>query len=510
MVLLILVIPCKITKSQEDSLSKDHYKIFRYPNGNIASEGFLINNKPTGFWISYYITGVKKSEGKWNNNLLDSTWIFYDQLGDTIEKINYYLGKKNGYHFSYFVEEKSKNELKCKELYVNGKKNDDSYFYYPGGNVRKVIPYQNNKKQGVGFEYDPTGRVISITRYRKGEIIVHEKINRYNENGGKEGTWKEFYENGNLKIEKNYTSNKLDGYVKRYNIEGQLVNSIRYEHGEVDVEENSINSEIEIKETYDDNGNLIFQGSFKGKIPVGIHRSFNEKGAVISAKTYDIKGDLTAIGIVLPNGWENGKWAYYYQNGKKKAEGNYINGKKTGKWTFFYINGRVEQTGSYSAGKLSGFWRWYYKTGELLKEEYYIYGRSDGESIEYSVLGEIIAKGNYVEGYKEGKWTYLIGDQKYEGMYVMGQKDGTWKSFYIDEEKLSFEGRYVQGNPEGRHEYYYPDGSLKEEQFYSNGQKVRAWSKYDEYGSLIIVVQYREGLPYKINGVKVNLNKEKS
>ncbi len=121
-------------------------------------KGYLKDNKPVGYWKSYYITGVLKSEGKWLNNKLDSIWIFYDQVGDTIEKINYYLGQKNGYQYKFYKTDNSKNKIFSKELYVNGKRNDKSYFYYENGNVKKLIPYVNDKKQGIGFEYDKNGK----------------------------------------------------------------------------------------------------------------------------------------------------------------------------------------------------------------------------------------------------------------------------------------------------------------------------------------------------------------
>ena len=59
------------------------------------------NGKPEGFWKSFYVTGVMKSEGKRTNFLLDSIWVFFDQSGDTTEKINYLYGKKNGWYYKY-------------------------------------------------------------------------------------------------------------------------------------------------------------------------------------------------------------------------------------------------------------------------------------------------------------------------------------------------------------------------------------------------------------------------
>ena len=87
-------------------------------------------------------------------------------------------------------------------------------------------------------------------------------------------------------------------------------------------------------------------------------------------------------------------------------------------------------------------------------------------------------------------------------------KNGEWKSYYIEEQVLSFKGKYVQGNPDGKHEFYHNNGIIEEERFYSEGQKVKSWSKYNEYGDLIIVIQYKDGKPNKINGVRVNLDQE--
>lgn len=139
----------------------------------------------------------------------------------------------------------------------------------------------------------------------------------------------------------------------------------------------------------------------------------------------------------------------------------------------------------------------------MLKEEFYIYGLRDGEAIEYSKTGEIISKGNYIEGLRENEWIYNIGDQKYIGNFVMDFKNGEWKSYYLTNEVISFKGNYLQGNPDGKHVYYYPNGNVKEEKYFNEGEAIKSWTKYDKNGKLILVVQYKEGKEYKINGVKI-------
>ena len=506
---LVILFTGQILIAQSDSLKSNLvYKQFTYNNGTVASEGFLLENKPNGFWKSYYPSEILKSEGKWKNNKLDSVWIFFNQLGDTSEKINYYLGKKNGYHFKYFDSNESKNKIFSKELYVDGKRNDKSYYYFETGKVKKSIPYLNDKMQGIGFEYDIEGTIISIFRYRNNELILSERINRYNKENQKVGIWKEFYSNGILKEEKKYLNGKLNGYYKIYNEAGELLEVLKYKNGEIDLMTNEFDSDIAIKEEYDKQENLIFQGSYKKNIPIGIHRYFDKIGKVKKSETYDIYGNLISEGIVLKNGRKEGSWINYYKSNKKRSEGKYNVGKKNGKWTYYYANGKIQQVGLYSSGKLSGVWKWYYETGELLKEEFYIYGQPDGESIEFTIFGNIITKGNYIEGLKEGEWYYKVGDQKMTGRFVMDMKDGVWKSYYLEEETLSFEGKYIQGNPDGKHTYFFNDGSIKEERHYNEGERVKSWSKYDENGKLILVVQYRNGSEYKINGIKINLNKD--
>lgn len=504
--LIQVILIANISLAQTDSLNNRKYKRFFYPNGKIASEGLLKNNKPEGLWKSYYVTGIKKSEGVWKNNKLDSVWIFYNQMGDTTEKINYLLGKKNGYYYKYYTGFDHENTIKSKELYVNDKRNGKAVKYYENGAMYSEIPYSQDKKHGIALEYSKEGKIITVIRYRRNEIVVREEINRLNKEGRKTGKWQEFYDNGNVKEERNYSEGKLDGYVKRYNEEGKLLTAIKYKNGVVDLNANDFETGIEIREKYDKQDNLIFQGSYRKEIPIGVHRFFNKNGEVTESKTYNINGKLIAEGIVLLNGLEDGYWTYYYENGNKKAIGGYNYGKKTGQWTYYYPNGKVQQKGSYSNDKLTGIWRWYYETGELLKEEYYIYGKLDGECIEYSVTGEVITKGKYIEGYMEGEWIYIVGDQKHIGKYVMGEKNGTWNSFYIDENTKSFTGDFIHGNPDGKHQFFYPNGELKEERYYQEGQKVRAWSKYNEKGELIVVVKYRDGILYKINGEKVQFD----
>ena len=492
--------------SAQEGIDPNGYNILYYPNGKILSEGYMKNGKPEGYWKTYYTTGILKAEGNRKNYLLDSVWIFYNSTGDTISKINYLLGRKNGYYTEYNTDRSRPEYIgapKSKELYVNDLKEGRSFYYYPDGKIREVVDYENDKPEGTGIEYAEDGRIITIKRYNKGSLVERQKINRYDSERRKDGEWLEFYEGIKVRKEMNYKNGLLNGYYKEYNPLGKLTMTLLYEDGKLVQQVEEKNEEISIRESKDENGNLI-SGPFIEDKPVGIHKTYDIKGDVIATKVYDDFGVLLSEGIIDREGKKEGTWTEYYPSGKTRASGEYKNNNREGKWTFFFEDGKVEQEGSYRNGKEHGEWRRYYDNGQLFVEESYYSGKEDGMYIEYDENNNMITEGEYLEGEREGDWVEEINDFKAEGKYITGLRDGKWK-YYYDDGTLMFEGNYIQGNPDGKHKYYYPDGSLKEEQYYSSGLPDKHWKKYDENGELIVTISYDNGKEYRINGVKIDL-----
>jgi len=491
--------------------SDNGYNKFYYPNGQVSSEGFMVNGKPDGIWKAYYVTGVLKSVGVRNNALLDSVWVFYNEKGNIKEKINYLNGKKNGYYykFEYF---KNKNDsivgyIASEELYLNNKKNGVSLYYYKNHIIKYAINYSNGKKHGTAREYDKNGIIIAIIEYRYGKEVDREIINQY-QDSLKIGVWKEFYPNGKIKREQNYKFGKLHGLVKKYDLSGELTNVFRYEDGILRDTSVTIENDIDIVEKFydlkDDEGNLIKKSSggfIKGK-PVGVHRTYDSLGRVNSSRMYDSNGNLIAEGIVNQEGDKLGDWSYFYASGKIKSKGRYNNNRRVGQWLYYYKSGNIEQKGNFKRGAPHGLWKWYFNDGVLKREEYYNFGLEDGESVEYDEYGTIIAKGNYIEGLKEGKWFYDFYFHTEEGNYKNNFKDGLWNYFYKNG-KIYFEGKFSQGNADGKHLYYYKNGKLKEVQYYIFGRKTKNWEYYDYYGTLIKILTFDNDKLIRIDGVSV-------
>jgi len=504
LIVFVLFISAGAVYPQGNELLSDGYHVFRYPNGSVSSEGLIKNGKPEGYWKSYYVTGVKKSEGKRTSFLLDSIWIFYDQVGDTTEKISYLFGKKNGYYYRYKKDPATGIYLWSKELYAGDRKEGTAYFYYPDGKVQQTITYNEGKKEGLAKEYDKKGEIITLLEYNNDFLISRERINRTDAKGLKQGEWKDFYPSGRIKTERTFKDDLLHGYYKEYDSRGMLTVTMLYDNGAIVKSRVEDEPDIEIVNRYDSDNKLIYSGPYRNNVPVGTHREFSKDGKVSNSFIYNDNGLLLSEGIVDEAGNSNGKWKNFYPDGKILSEGTYTDNRRTGTWKFYNASSKLEQTGSYNNGRPDGLWKWYYDNGAVLREEEYFQGERDGIYVEYSSEGDIIAQGQYTDGEKNGKWKITTGDYTEEGNYIIGLKDGQWKSYYSNG-TLKFKGNYLQGNPDGQHLYYYDTGKLKEEQYYRTGIRQRTWKKFDENGAPFLTITYKDDVEVSINGVKINL-----
>jgi antitoxin component YwqK of YwqJK toxin-antitoxin module len=356
----------------------------------------------------------------------------------------------------------------------------------------------------LSIEYDrDDSRIITIKRYSKGNLVERDKINRFGNDGLKEGEWREFYEGIKVKTELHYKKGKLDGYYKEYDPYGKLLITLLYSEGRLVEEIEETESEVVVIETFSEDSSYIERGPYVDGIPVGIHKKMDREGNILDSKIFDDNGVLLSRGIIDKEGNKQGDWLDYYRSGTVRATGNYVNNLREGKWQFYFENGNLEQAGSYSLGRQNGPWKWFYKTGEILIEEEFYNGNLEGIYTEYDKEGNILIEGEYFEGEKEGNWVISVNDFVAKGKYITGLEDGRWKYFYNDGQ-LMFEGNYIQGNADGKHKYYYPDGTLKEEQFYSSGIPDRLWKKFDPEGNLIVSITYENGKEFRINGVKVD------
>lgn len=485
--------------SAQEKINNNGYNKFYYDNGILSSEGTMRDGKPDGYWKTYFDNGKIKSEGNRINFQLDSTWKFYNIEGVLVLEYFYKNGKKNGPRKNYEAKEKY---LVSEENYIDDVKTGTTKYYYKRGQTQRVVPFKDGRENGIGYEYDTTGTIITITEYKGGFTKHTEKINRRDGKGFKQGMWKEFYPSMVVKNECPYLENLKNGYYKEYSPDGKLQNTSKYENGKL-VENPPELQKLDLKTEYYEGGIVKSTGAYKNGVPEGYFKEYSKEGVVIASKIFK-DGILIGEGILDEANKEQGPWKEYYPNGQLKGKGEYKDGKRIGEWLFYFANGKTEQVGKYDKkGRAQGAWKWYYDTGKLLREENYLDDKRDGLMIEYGDSGNVVTKGEYYDGMQEGKWIYEMGDYKEIGIYKGDRRDSTWIHLYIPSGKKRFEGKYIDGNPDGKHVYYYPNGKIKEQGKYVIGRKEGDWDYYSEEGLKFLTITYKDDVEIKYDGIKL-------
>jgi antitoxin component YwqK of YwqJK toxin-antitoxin module len=495
-----------LVKSQFVDSTKKNYKTYYYENGNLSSEGTLLNGKPDHYWITYYPNQLRKSEGNRKNFLLDSTWKFYNKKGNIQNKINYLDGKKNGV-YQHFDDD---CVLIKEENYTFDVIDGVSKIFYSDSSlslIKKTIPYVDGRKEGIGYEYTIDGLITAITKYKKNFIVFIEQINKTDDDGLKQGVWKEYFANKRLKTEERYKNDLLNGYVKEYNAQGKLKSATLYLNGKLQSDEKNI-ADFDVNTIYYSDGTTKSTSVVnKAGKKDGVSTFYGENGRVVATEIYR-NGYLLKKGIIDKKGVLQGVWEEFYLNGKIKSKGEYKNGKKYSRWEYYFTTGKIEQKGSYdSNGQYTGEWIWYYDNGNVLRREEFRKGIEDGELAEYTIDGIVITQGEFFDGEKEGEWFYELNDHQEKGKYRYSQRNGYWEHRFPGG-KISFKGNYIDGIPEGKHKYYNEKGQLTKEEVYSFGQKDGKWRWLDDFGNETTTITYKDDVEIRIDGQKIKYNKE--
>lgn len=477
--------------------SQTEYQTFIYPSGQISSEGVLRDGKPDGLWKTYYESGQLKSIGKRTNFLLDSTWVFFSEIGDTTLIVNYKKDLKNGPRFTY-----SETDV-LMEPFVNDVRQGEGKRFDKKGNLLQTINFVNGLEEGISPIFDTTGLLREIVTYRKGFVMTREVLNRYDRDGKKHGYWKTFFDDWSVHIECYYRHGLRDGFYKEYDEKGNLKKITEYVN---DVEQllESDMKPLVVQHEYYSNGKVKREASFRDGKREGVWREYDEKGNVVSSQTYQ-NGVLTGQGIVDTDGKRRGYFKEFYPDNSLRAEGLFVEGQRSGEWKYYYQNGKVQEVGSYTEGQPDGTWIWYYENGQKQIEEQFYKGMENGPYIEYDTKGNTIVAGTYFDGMKNGKWTEQIGDMHTHGEYRNDKQVGEWVSYY-NNDKMAFRGTFNAGYPDGEHSFYYENGKLREIQSYAAGVKHGDWKKYLDTGELYFTITYNQGKEVKYDGVALDDN----
>lgn len=296
-----------------------------------------------GRWKYFYDSWVVKSEGVFKDDKKNGYFKTYDEEGMLLT-VKKYVND---------VE-----QIEAPELTSLSLKTD----YYPSGKVKTVASYNGNTPEGVRREYNEEGKITAGYIFKKG-ILTGEGI--VDEEGDKQGAWKEYYEDGTLRSTGSYIKNKPVGEWKYYFENGKLESVGKYtQKGALDA----------TWRWYYDNGTLRRQQSYIAGLEDGEYEEYDETGKQI------VKGQYI-------EGLEEGEWITDF--GYYKEIGNYKSGARFGKWKSYYTDGTLRFEGDYIDDNLNGKVYWYWPSGKLKDQGNYLNGSREGDWIVYNEDGTV-------------------------------------------------------------------------------------------------------------------------
>ncbi len=177
-----------------------------------------------------------------------------------------------------------------------------------------------------------------------------------------------------------------------------------------------------------ENGQYAYEAYFVDDKPTKVVRYYPE-GMKSVELTYDADGSCWAI--------------LYDEEGKKEAEGRYVNEKKEGEWKLFFTDGKILGEQTYKDGNLVGTEKIYYNSGGIQEETNYVDGKKNGVSMRYYPSGKRQCVTFYSGDKEHGDYRFFDegGKTTVEGKHNLGVQVGTWRLYDAEEEEY-FEMKY--------------------------------------------------------------------
>ena len=373
-------------------------------------------SKKDGLWIEFHKNN--KIAGVYENGSKEGEWRIFSN-DDVLLKLNTYKDNLlNGPSVDFF----DNSSIKSSKEYKDGKLDGKTIEYFDENNVFFEGTYKNGLLNGEAKEYFV--HADGSSSYSEGYYVNSEK----------QGLWKGYDSEGNLRSEQFYIDNERDGTYKQYTKDGTLKHTEEWEYGE---KLNSVdyypNEKVKLIEQWaDGKRNGIAEVYFESG-PLKEQYNYTDNKLDGNALEYDLEGTL--IKNVIYKDGELIKDIFKDNNKELKKEIENINSSGIEKINQFDENGK------------QGKWL------ELRENTYK-------------------CEGTYVDDKKNGPWIETFGDWTFKGNYKNNERDGEYivTSTTKDLKNIIVEkGQYLEGKLDGNIKIYNDFSELKYEREYSKG-----------------------------------------
>ena len=190
--------------------------------------------------------------------------------------------------------------------------------------------------------------------------------------GRRQGVWRDYYPNGQLRYEGRFKNDKCKGIFRYYDEQGNLKA----------VNEFDKSGDRAFNETYAPNGRVVATGFYLNQKKDGEWKYFdtnsgqlrlvedNKAGKVHGwSRLYNPNKGVLAEETQYVEGQPEGQCKKYSDTGVMIMECQYHNGMLEGPSKTYYPNTTLKEEGQYAKGKKVGIWKTYNEEGDLIAEE---------------------------------------------------------------------------------------------------------------------------------------------
>lgn len=449
-----------IVNTKTDTPLDGTYKVMdSYDGYYIASFKKGVND---GEYKRYSSKGTISCEGSFSEGKVDKVWKYYDRYGQVERKEIYVKGDPDG-TWVYYNNRNDEPQPLREEVYKN-KLLVSAKDYYQSGKIKGTESYVDGLKSGKWEEFYNTGLPKSVTNYVKSQ---------------KEGPYEEFYEFGDIRQKGEYKDNLPVGTWTTYYKDGSVAskvtqdNATKYYHFEAYYEDGKLRS----KGTAIDEKLTVCDGAYETYFNSGLPEEIvhYKKGVKDGeSKRYFSNGNVQIEGKYV-DGKEEGLFQLFYNDKKPHIITNYKDGKYVGTRKTYFSNGNINVIENYSSTQKGdygdryvreGVYETYYEDGKLREEGKYVNDKKNGTWKNYDYDGNLSTAENYQNGEKEGAYElYYQGRIREKYTNKKGKKDGAYLSYYYSSPEyngiLEIEGNYKDGKKAGTWKYYNNDKTLR-------------------------------------------------
>lgn len=270
---------------------------------------------------------------------------FPSVAGDVLMKRTFVNGSKEGVSNSYFLD----NKIESEGYYLNDKRDGLWKWYNPDNTLNAVRTYDLGDLKGLSENYDLFGKIKSRFDYVDGSIYGIGDI---------------FYYNGNKKEEVTYWEDEENGPTKYFGFNGEYVMTLLFEHGAL--------------------SKIVY---VNGKGGAGKSDTIPATATITIESKY--ANGKTAFIMEYKNGYQNGNYREFFEDGTPSRESQYIDDQLDGERKTWYRNGKLRMVENFKFDDNEGITILYNETGTKKAEYMYKNDMLHGAVKYYDVTGKL-------------------------------------------------------------------------------------------------------------------------